>query len=353
MPQQHEILPNTKIKSTLLEGDAEAKYVDRLYRVLRGARLNLYYPDARKLQNHVRLMSPKVHRGLYPGVEINLASGLPTYREWTRVQTDVDIAAEQIHKLGSRRELEKKASRSDEEIHQKLIKKHDYYSDIEGKEISPLGNMDVALRRVEHEKNTAYFHVVLDKLDASGLFVRYSIDLAQTSSAWNKQVVRLDEETAEHTDQFQSLIYKFTSLDSEFTFAKLAGLGGLSVERVAKGTVGPIYFAKEQAPPVLAELFGPELFGPDHVEADDLPFVAMFTLDMVARDIAEDRDNDPLDVAMTQKMSEAARHTFQGARDQFDVRTFRDRKFVVPRRLVGAVREFCEAQGTKNIVYGV
>lgn len=342
MVDERELLPNSRVKAALLEGEAEAEYVERLYRILRGAKLNLYYPDSRKLQTHVRCMSPRVHRGLYPGVEINLESGLPTYREWTRVQTDVGIASEQIHKLGSRRELERKARSSDEEIHQKLLKKHKYYSDIDGRELSPLGNMDVALRRVEHEKNTAYFHVVLDKLDASGLFVRYSIDLAQTAGAWSKQVVRLDEETAEHTEEFQSLIYKFTSLDSEFTFAKLAGLGGLSVERVAKGTVGPIYLAKEQAPPAMAELF-----------AGDDAFVAMFGLDMVADDIAEDRDNDPLDVAMTEKMSAEARQTFHRAREQFGVRTFRDRKFVVPRRMVGAMREFCEAHGTKNIVYGV
>lgn len=342
MVDEREILPNTAIKSAALQGEAEAEYVERLYRILRGARLNLYYPDSRKLQTHVRCMSPRVHRGLYDGVEINLDSGLPTYREWTRVQTDVGIADEQLGKLGSRRELERKARRNDEPIHQKLLKKHQYYSDIRGKELSPLGNMDVALRRVEHEKNTAYFHVVLDKLDASGLFVRYSIDLAQTSGAWNKQVVRLDEETAEHTEEFQSLIYKFTSLDSEFTFAKLAGLGGLSVERVAKGTVGPIYLAREQAPPALTELF----------DGDD-SFVAMFALDMVADDIAEDRDNDPLDVAMTEKMSPQARETFENARKRFGVRTFRDRKFVVPRRNVAKMRQFCEEQGTKNIVYGV
>ncbi len=342
MVDEREILPNTAIKSTLLEGEAEAEYVERLYRILRGARLNLYYPDSRKLQTHVRCMSPRVHRGLYPGVQINLESGLPTYREWTRVQTDVGIASEQLQKLGSRRELERKARHSDDEIHQKLLRKHNYYSDIEGKELSPLGNMDVALRRVEHEKNTAYFHVVLDKLDASGLFVRYSIDVAQTSGAWNKQVVRLDEETAEHTEEFESLIYKFTSLDSEFTFAKLAGLGGLSVERVAKGTVGPIYLAREQAPEALSELF----------EGDDA-FVAMFALDMVASDIAEDRDNDPLDVAMTEQMSSDVAQTFQTARERFGVRTFRDRKFVVPRRMVGALRAFCESHGTKNIVYGI
>ncbi len=343
MVDERELLPGAAIKATLLEGEAEEQYVERVYRILRGARLNLYYPDARKLQAHVRCMSPRVHRGLYGGVQVNLASGLPTYREWTRVQTDVHIADEQLDKLGSRRELEQKARHSDEPIHQKMLKKHQYYSQIQGCELAPLGTMDVALRRVEHEKNTAYFHVVLDKLDASGLFVRYSIDLAQTASVWNQQVVRLDEETAQHTEEFQSLIYKFTSLDSEFTFAKLAGLGGLRVERVAKGTVGPIYLAREQAPEALAELFD------GHEDA----FVAMFALDMVADDIAEDRHNDPIETSMSDRMSAEARQTLLQAREKLGVRTFRDRKFVVPRALVAQMRQFCEARGTKNIVYGI
>ncbi|MFP4600644.1 MAG: hypothetical protein ACLFVJ_20480 [Persicimonas sp.] len=343
MADERELLPDSAIKTTRLEGEAEGAYVERLYRVLRRARLNLYYPDSRRMQTHVRCMSPKIHRGLYDGVEMNVESGLPSYREWTRVQTDVAIAGEQLQKLGSRRQLEKKARDSGKDIHQKLLIKHQYYSDIEGKELAPLGAMDVALRRVEQENNTAYFHIVLDKLDASGLFVRYAIDLAQTSGAWNKKVVRLDDETAEHTEQFQSLIYKFTSLDSEFTFAKLAGLGGLHVERVAKGTVGPIYFAKEQAPAALHGLF----------EGHDDPFVAMFALDMVAGDIDADRDNDPLGGSMTDKMPADARQACLEARQRFDVRTFRDRKFVVPRAMVGAVRQFCEERGTKNIVYGV
>lgn len=330
------------IRSTMLSGEAEARYIDRLYRILRSARLNLHYPDSRKLQSHIRCLHPKVHRGLYDGVQVNLDSGLPTYREWTRVQTDVSLAAEQLDKLGSRAQLEKKAA-SGKAIHQKLLTKHEYYSDIVGAELSPLGDMEVKLRRVEHRARTAYFHVVLDKLDASGLFVRYSIDLAQTDSAWNHQVVRLDQENAEHTEEFQALIYKFTSLDAEFTFAKLAGLGGLEVQKVAKGTVGPLYFAPEQAPPQLRGL----------LEGRGDAFLAMFSLDMVANDIAEDRDNDPLDSIMSRSMSEEAARAYEHVRDEANCKVFKDRKFVVPRAMISDVREFCSSNGTKNIVYGM
>lgn len=337
-----DVISSAQLPSTALEGEAEREYVDRLLGILRAARLNLYYPNARKLRSHVRAMHPDTHRGLYDGIEINLDSGLPTYREWTRVQTDVDIADEELRKLGSRDELESKARGSEESIHDKLLRKHKYYSEIRETELAPLGTMDVQLRRVDSEQNKAYFHVVLDKLDASGLFVRFSIDLAQESSAWSEPVVRLDEDTAEHTEEFESLVYKFTSLDAEFTFAKLAGLGGLDVEMVAKGTVGPVALAREQAPEPLRPLFD--------AGAED-PYVATFSLDKVAGDIAETRDNDPLESLITDRMSPEARKVYRAARKKYDYRAYKDRKFVVPQELVSEVRAFCEDRGTQNIVY--
>lgn len=336
-----ELLPGARIPSTLLSGEAERTYVKRLRTILRRARLNLYYPEARALASHIGAMSPDVHQGLYEGVEVNLESGLPTYKEWTRVQTDVHLAADQLRQLGARAPLAEKAARQPDSIHAKQLRKFDYYSKLSDIKLAPLGDMSVALRRVDPDTRTAWFHVVLDKLDASGLFVRYAIDLSQQSSAWGKQVVTLDEETAQHTEEFQSLIYKFTSLDAEFTHAKLNAIGGLSVERVAKGTVGPFYFAAEQAPPELRPL----------LERHDGAFIAMFALDMVADDLAEDRDNDPLDDLLADKLSEEGRRGYALAREKYDYRCYKDRKFVTPRQLVREVQQFCQQRGTKNIVY--
>lgn len=329
-------------RAATLTGQAERAYVERLTTILRRARLNLYYPDARRLASHLRVLHPEVHRGLYDGVELDLRSGLPTYPEWTRAKTDVEVADEQLATLGTRAALAAKAAGSDAPIHDKQLNKHDYYTEISGRELARLGDMEVRLRRVEHERQTAFFHVVFDKLDKSGLFVRYAIDLAQTSTGWSKPVVRLDAETAQHTEGFQSLIYKFSSFDAELTFGKLAGLGGLQVERVARGTVGPIYWSADQAPEPLRELFA---------EPDD--FVATFGLDMVADDIDADRSNDPLFDAADQGISAEARRAFRTARLKVGCHLFRDRKFVVPRARVAAVRQLCERWGTRNIVYGV
>ncbi len=359
-----ELLDGAAIPTTTLTGESERRYVDRLLSILSSARLNRRYPDARAMRSHLRALHPEIHRGLYDGAEMNLDSGLPSYKEWTRVQTDVRIAEDQLRQLGPREALAERVDQADDDsppgggretdIHAQQLRKHDYYSDIRDTDLVPLGDMTVKLRRIDTDSQTAYFHVVLDKLDASGLFVRFSIDLAQQNSAWSENVVELDDETARHTEQFQSLIYKFTSLDAEFTYAKLAGLGGLDISSVTKGTVGPMYFAPEQAPEQIRPLFSGSSSSGRRLSDGEQPsndVIATFSLDRVAEDVTEHRDNDPLDSTFVDQLGDDARQVYEKARQHYDYRTFRNRKFVVPGNRVEALREWCRERGTKNIIY--
>jgi len=336
-----------RIQTRELSGQAEVDYISQLERIIRSARLNLHYPASRALRSHIGVLHPKVHRGLYPGVQVNIGSGLPTYREWTRAQTDVQIAQEQLQKLGARSELARQARASDAAIYQKLLTKFDYYCEIAERELAPLGDMTVALRKIDAQTRTAYFHIVLDKLEASGLFVRYCIDLAQTDSAWNRQVVRLDAENAAHTEQLKSLVYKCTALGSESTFIKLAALGGVRVERVVRGSVGPIIWGAADAPEELRPLMQAGGSG---------AFIAQFGLDMLAADIAEDRQNDPLGARELQadaRLSPKVRAALLSTRQKYGVHVFGDRKFVVPRGMTLAMRDFCAARGTQNLIYSI
>lgn len=336
-----ELLPGAKIPSTVLTGDAERQYIDRLLRIIRAARLNLYYPDARAVRAHIEAMGPKIHQGLYDGIEINLKSGLPTYKTWTRVQTDVTLAPDQLRQLGPREAMMAKAKPGT--IHEKQLKKIDYYTKLIDRPLATLGSMNVALKRIDPDTQRAWFHVVLDKLDVSGLFVRYVIELSQQSAAFTKQVVTLDDETASHTEEFQSLIYQFTSLDAEFTFTKLNAIAGLEVERVAKGVIGPFYFTPEHAPEILKPLLAAQQGG----------FIAMCALDMVADDIADERNNDPLSSFFVERLSQEAQLAYQKGRERTTYKCFKDRKFIVPRTLKRAVHEFCLERQTKNIIYTI
>jgi hypothetical protein len=329
------------VPARLLAGAEEDAYVRRLRDVLAAARLGAHYPDGIRLGAHLRVLSPEVHRGLYPGLEVDLRSGLPTYREWTRAQTDVRVAADQLRQLGSREELERKAGGKRGAIHEKQLLKRDYYAAIADAPLAPLGEMAVALRRVEPEKRRAQFHVVLDKLDASGLFVRYSIDFAQTAEAWSRPLVVLDADDARHTEGFRSLIYQFTSLDTEFTFLRLATMGGLEVERVVKGVVGPVCFPWTQGEPAVRELVPPD------------GCVAMFALDMAATDVPADRDNDPFADLLRDKLTPDARDEYEAARKRYGYKVFKDRKFVAPRSAVALLKALCESRGARNVIYGV
>jgi len=326
------------VPTRCLRDDEESRYVKTVRRILRAARLNNQYPDARALASHVSALAPEIHRGLYPGLDVDLRSGLPSYREWTRAQTDVVISPDQLRQLGDRATLELKAERGPA-IHTKQLAKHDYYTDLAKVKLAPLGDMKVALRRLEPEVQRAHFHVVLDKLDATGFFVRYSIDLAQTSDFWTEKVVVLDEEAARHTETFRSLIYKFTSFDSEFTFVKLATMGGLEVERVVKGIIGPFCFPWVRGPEPLKELLSED------------GYVAMFALDMAAIDLAADRDNDPFEDLIIERLSPEARQGYEQAREQYGYKVFKDRKFVSSRELQRDLRTLCAEAGTKNIIY--
>lgn len=340
MSQHPELLRGARLPTTLLKGDHETNYVGRLERIIRAARLNLYYPDARGVRAHIEAMHPRIHQGLYEGIEMNLNSGLPSYKEWTRVQTDVSLAPDQLRQLGNRAALEAKAKPGT--LHEKQLRKHDYYKALAGRPLASLGDMQVKLKRIDAESNTAWFHVILDKLDASGLFVRYVIELSQTSSGFSKQIVTLDDDTARHTEAFQSLIYQFTSLDAEFTYAKLHAIEGIEIERVVKGTIGPFYFSAEQAPAALRPLL-----------SEPGSFIAMFAQDMVAQDIVDERNNDPLGQFFIDSLSQEARQGYDRARAQFDYKCFKDRKFVVPRTLKAATHQMCLDRGTQNIIYTI
>jgi len=97
-----ELLPGTQIPSRTLDDEHADIYVDNFRKILRAARLNSHYPDGRGLAEQAGVFGSHVHRGLYKGLEIDERTGLPTYKEWTRAQTDITLAANQLVNLGSR-----------------------------------------------------------------------------------------------------------------------------------------------------------------------------------------------------------------------------------------------------------
>ena len=329
----------------VLAGDAAQGYVDLVARAIARARLSDQYPPGRRLAAQIEAMGPRVHGGLYADLRVDRGSGLPTYREWARVAADAELSARVLAELPPEPELEARARKEPQGIWGKQWLKLRYHAHLRGIEATPPSQMTVRLRRVDPAERRAWFHVVLDKLDQRGVFVRASIELSQQASFWSRPMLELDDDAARETEGLRTIVYRLTSLDAELTFVRLADTPGLVVERVIRGTVGPIYVAGTTLPAALAaELPGPP--APGFV-------VATFGLDIAAGDVAKDGDNDPIEALASERLSTEARAAFVAARQRYGYRVYKDRKLVVDPRSHDAAQRLCTRMGTRNVIYAL
>lgn len=328
----------------VLAGDAAQAYVDVVGKAIARARLSEQYPPGRRLAAQIEAMGPRVHGGLYAELRVDRRSGLPGYREWARVATDAALSARVLAELPPEPELQARARKEPHGIWGKQWLKQRYHAYLSGIDATPPSHMMVKLRRVDPAERRAWFHVVLDKLDHTGVFVRASIDLSQASSFWSRPMLELDEDAARETEGLRTIVYRLTSLDAELTLVRLAETPSLQVERVIRGTVGPIWVPGVAMPAVLAaELQGP----PEPGFA-----IAGFGLDMAAADLASDGDNDPFEELASERLPAEARAALLEARRRLGYRVYKDRKLVVSSVVAAdAVQRVCTRMGTRNVVY--
>jgi len=327
-----------------LEGEAAQGYVDLVTRAIARARLSDHYPPAKRLAGQLEAMGPRVHGGLYADLRVDAGSGLPTYREWARVRADAELSPRVLAELPPPAELEARARQDPRGIWGKQWLKQRYHAYLQGIDATPASHMAVRLRPVDPAQRRAWFHVVLDKLDVSGVYVRATIELSQQASFWSRPLLELDDEAVRETESLRAIVYRLTSLDAELTFVRLCDTEGLAVERVIRGTVGPIYVAGMAMPEALAaELPAPP--GPGFV-------VATFGLDMAAGDVAKDGDNDPIEDLLSERLPPEGRAAYLDARRRYGHRVYKDRKLVVGDAATeAAVHRFCGRMGTRNVVY--
>lgn len=347
---------NGKVATRRLEGAVADAWIGRVCAAVTAGRLNAQYPEAARVRAHLQAMTSQVHRGLYAGIDVDPRSCLPTYREWVRVRTDGEVALQELPRLPSESELAAKAARDPGSIQGRLMLKRAYYEDLAQRPLAPLGDAEARLRKADPSSRTAWFLVVLDKVEANGLYSRYSVALSQQSSMWRRPLVRLDQEQAGATDTLRAVVFRMATFGAEATFAQLASLPDLRVESVVRGTIGP--FAAPEVPlPWDADDAAGE--GPDgcraalHSLVADRPgaVAGSFTLDMAACDLSADRDNDPFEDPLAAALSPGARLEWERGREGLGYRVFRDRKFAVTRGLEDAVKALCAARGTRNVVH--
>ncbi|MFT6395447.1 MAG: hypothetical protein ACJAYU_000189 [Bradymonadia bacterium] len=282
-------------------------------------------------------LNDPARRALYDDIEFDARTLLPTYREWTRLLADSEGAEAQLQSFGPRLPLERKAQRRGREVDHRLLAKWDYYERLQALEMPGLDTISIQLRRHDLSTETLYATIVFDKHDSSGVFVRYTIAMAQRDSAWGKPLVSLDDrENADHSDVLRGLVYRYASTNAEMTFLKLSEHPDVYVEWVHRGTIGPAYgeLNDELALPGMHEI------------AKSGGWIASFGLEMADRTIERSTNNDPLAGGQVLGPLLQARRTL-------GYNVHRDRKFVVSRGYQDELAKFVTIRGCQNVVYGI
>ncbi|MFV8749289.1 hypothetical protein ACNOYE_01930 [Nannocystaceae bacterium ST9] len=334
-------------------------YLDRLVEALRAARLNNAFPDRRRLQGSLETMQKAMKAKLYEQVYVDARAGMPNMASFTRVVTDHEVSGGSLERMNDAAHYEQR--RDEAEVYARLLDKRRYYESLVGQPYAPLDEHRVQLRRHDPASGTAEFRIDLTKLDATGVYVRINIELTQVAGAWRRKVIDLDAdgESAAASEAFHATVYRNASFDAEHLFIHMHDIEGVSVDRVQRGVVGPVLFSLPTpegvvvpAEPELASKLMGHAWRRWLETGSAAPELLMsFQSDIAARDVREEKSNDPLEPLLSTRIQDGERARYEHTRQRFPFKVFKDRKFVATPGLEGLARAVCEAAGTKNLVY--
>jgi hypothetical protein len=338
---------------TLHDAQADA-YVGQASVLLQAARLSAQYPSGAAsrgvgnqagsmLAGYLRAMGSSLHRGLYAQLEVDARAGFPTFKEWTRVWTDVELCPRVLAELPSLEVLRERAPR--DPAYGKQLLKALYFSELAKLSLPPFEGMQIRLQR-RLADGEAQFQLVLDKLDARGLPLRCTTELSGASTG--NPLIALHGDRPEAARELWGMIYRLVSLDAESTFLQLQSLPGLHVHSVTIGTVGPLLCGSVDTLPSWPL---PLTRGPGTA-------VLTCAVDSVLRvdprlDAAPDRDNDPLSLLFAASLPSSARAEAARARSRLGYRISKDRKFVADAASAAAIKALCTQVGTSNVMYSL
>ncbi len=320
-----------------VEAEGALAYLEKLGRALRAARMSKNFPDRGPLTRHLDLLGEGLRHEVYDRLFVDARTGLPNMASFTRVATDLEVAHE--HGLGS-------GSAGKRAYREQLLA-----SPLAAVEVS-----DAALRRFDPVAGASAVRLDLTKLDATGTIIRVRVELTQKGKGGRRGVeLDVEDKTASAREDLHATIYRHAAFDAETLFLRLGELSGVEVERVERGVIGPVCVQLADG-----RRFPSQLGGALGGVFDDFPLAAgqcelMLSVqsDFAARDLAEERSNDPLQRLLRERVEPSERARYEAGRAAHPFKVFKDRKFVATRALLPLAKAVCEAGGTRNLIYPV
>lgn len=324
-------MAETREHWALVSGEPLERWCEAASRLVLAARLNKFFPDPFGIADSIRLMAPSVRAGVYEGLVLDRASGMP------RIKDVVAVHADRANAPDFLRDAALRDGRAGTPRYQAKLA---YYKRLNDVALPHLHRLDVKLRRVFPDRRCAAFEVTLDRFDAAeNVWVRYTLLLEQTDSAWGGGLLERSGDYTSQTGAFRGLMEKYASDDSEITFLLLGKLPGIRIEEVVRGRVGPLW-----SPPCPA----PEGWFPTDPRGC---YVLHCPLDRASVGMEADQDQDPFSTLYKDFLSDDSRPIIEEAAQRLGYRVHKERKFACTAAAAPSLNARLAAAKTQNVVY--
>ncbi|MBI4677063.1 MAG: hypothetical protein HY748_05720 [Elusimicrobia bacterium] len=291
-------------------------------------RLGKTFPDPYQCSDFLRALAPSFHNGTHRGIKVDRCSGLPGMKHLVDVWADRQTAPGFIVEIEARRRC---GRRPEPAIEAKV----EYYRRLCGVPLKPLTRVEVALRRQDPGRRSAFFEVVFDRFDpAEQIFVRHTLMLEQ--SEWERgRIIERAGDYSRQTSDLREKLEMYTGDDSEIAFLLMGKLPGVRVEEVTRARIGPLWSPAAPAPKGWAEG----------------RYVLHLPTDRASIHLQEDRDDDPFGGIYRRFLSEGSRSIVEEEARRLGYRVHKDRKFVCEASAAAELRKRLEEAGTRNLIY--
>ena len=324
----------------ILSGQQAETYCNLVESLIKGGRPNNSYPSGRGVANLVYLLRPSTNRGLSDNVRVNLRNGLPDEPDVGRIIADKDICQKVLrsHDLASVR------SRTDE-ASLRLVRRLDYYLEVNQRELPERFRLDLKLKRVDEQQQTADFIAVFERFDpGEGVFTRYNIHLQHKSDRWSKPKVELQGDDLRYTEEFRNVISRYSSDEAEFAFILLSDVPGITVQEISRGRIGPLWMKGVPGPPPIKELLEKH---PGNVILN-FPFEKVFVPETEDK---EGANRDPFARLYRENLSADNKEMADARAAQLGYIVHKERKFACSKPILGPLKELTKQLGKPSVVY--
>lgn len=335
------LLDSTQYRVLLREEEADV-FLGMLRKLIRGGKVNQFFPNPSALDHLYRLMSPSGNLGIDPEIRINPRSGLPSEPDIGRVLADKEACTRFL----ARNDTPEVMARTDEASF-KLHRRIQYLRDVQKSDLPRRFHHDIKLRRVDLTTRTASFYSIFERYDpGEGVFTRYTITLQHQDSRWNRNQLELVGDDLRATEGFRNVISRYHSDEAEFAFILLSEVPGIKVEEVVRGRVGPLWFKEADVmPEEIRQL----------LERNPGNLIMNFPLERVVINskAKEDLLADPFARLYRASLEGEARIQAERRAESLGYRVFKERKFCVTKGIAGPFQQLLADRGARCIVYTV